>query len=171
MRLFPHDVIGPPDCPLIHRWTLLGRRHQSWPAKLMLHYFPANADDRDVHDHPWPFLTFVLWGSYDDMKPCDQCKGTGQRHHPITWLCENCDGSGVLLNEHMKAGMLRYRPATHRHRTKVGPKGCLTLVLSGPTCRRWGFWRAGTWWWWSDYESEFGYAMRCEDLDKEYRNA
>jgi hypothetical protein len=30
-------------------------------------------------------------------------------------------------------------------------------------CRSpWGFWRRGRWWYWKDYEDEFGFGMRCE---------
>lgn len=170
------EVIGPPDCPIMHRWELwgggpVGKRPATARMKLMVHHFLPNADDRDVHDHPRPFWTFVLRGSYDDMKPCERpgCDGDGFML-PDDWACPVCRGAGVVVNERMRPGKLRRRAATHRHRTKVGPKGCWTLVLMGPLRRDWGFWRRGTWWFWKDYEAEFGFAMRCGDLDKEYRN-
>lgn len=170
------EIIGPPDCPILYRWTLIKAGKQPVPAelrdeygpetasmKLLLHHFPANADDRDVHDHPRPFWTLVLRGWYDDMKPCQHCAGG------LTGVCRVCWGAGVVLNERMRPGMLRRRPATHCHRAKAGPDGCWTLVLMGPLRRQWGFWRRLSWWAYKDYEAEFGYAMRCDDLDKEYR--
>lgn len=171
------EVIGAPECPILHRWTLLetgrmvpdpgipSRKIHSGP-KLMVHHFLANADDRDVHDHPRPFWTFVLWGSYDDYVPCPRCDGTGVCSHP-SWhfvrICTRCDGRTVVVGERMRRGMLRRRPAHHRHRTRVGPHGCWTVVLMGPIRRRWGFWRDGHWWFWRDYEDRFGFGMRCED--------
>jgi hypothetical protein len=162
------EVIGPPDCPLMHRWTFINGGPKS--VKLMVHHFLPNADDRDVHDHPRAFYTFVVRGHYDDMEPCPYDR-SGANHGDLGggWICRICDGRNVVLNERMKPGMLRLRPAAHRHRTKVGPRGCWTIVLMGPLVRDWGFWRRGKWWLWKNYENEFGFAMRCEDLDKEYR--
>lgn len=168
MSWWSPEVIGPPDCPILYRWTLLpwrGFGHSEWPFKLHVHRFLPNADDRDVHDHPRPFWTFVVWGYYDDMSPCPRCAGLYFGHYG----CGLCEGNGVVLHERMKRGMLRRRPAVHRHRTRVGPQGCWTIVLMGPFQRDWGFWRGGVWWFHKNYEARFGYAMRCDDLDKEYR--
>src|ERR1700756_4366564 len=81
---FSRETIGPPDCPILYRWTLFGNDERDeegnvvrrYPVKFMVHHFLLNADDRDVHDHPRPFWTFVLWGGYDDMEPCRACLGT-----------------------------------------------------------------------------------------------
>jgi hypothetical protein len=200
VRLLPKpEVIGPPDCPILLRYTIWPRSLRRWaplgsgpgesekppaPVKVMLHHFLPNADDRDVHDHPRPFWTLVLRGWYDDMCACPGCDGSGRvlaRFADLRWfascwgavpvyeVCSRCRGEGVLIRERMRPGMLRLRPANHAHRTKVGPSGCWTLVVMGPLRRRWGFWRDGLWWFWKDYEAAFGFAMRCEDLDKEYR--
>ncbi len=160
-RLLGPEVIGPTDCPLLHRWTLLpwgSHGHSDWPLKVMVHHFLAQADDRVVHDHPRGFWTLVLKGCYDDMAPCSRCRGTGRARDV---LCYACDGKGVVLNERMRAGMLRHRPASHRHRTRVSDQGCWTIVLMGPVRRRWGFWRGGEWWFWREHERQFGFGMRC----------
>lgn len=172
-------VIGPPDCPILYRWSIVGggdRSRALIPARrfsVKLHRFPGDADDRDVHDHPWAFWTLVLWGGYNDMAPCMACKGygdiLGRYWHPTPVQCGRCHGDGVLLREKMTMGKLRFRPAHHLHRTKASPRGALTLVLTGPKVRDWGFLRYGRFWSHKDYEAEFGYAMRCEDLDLEYR--
>lgn len=171
MIVLKPEVIGPPDCALIHRWTLYSGDPNS--VKLMVHHFLPNADDRDVHDHPRPFWTLVVRGRYDDIGPCARCEqgrvGPVGIANGTAFNCPDCANTGLIVNERMRAGRLRLRPARHRHRTQVGPKGCWTIVLMGPIRRRWGFWRRGVWWFWRDYEAEFGFAMRCEDLDKEYR--
>lgn len=85
-------MIGPPDCPIMRRWTIYGdvgkeallpfvRLAKSFPSifdrKLMVHYFEPNVEDRDPHDHPRGFWTLVLRGLYYDLIPCDFCKGLG----------------------------------------------------------------------------------------------
>lgn len=163
------ELIGPPDCPILHRWTFAVFRGR----KLLLHHFQPNADDRAEHDHPSPFWTLVLWGGYDDRVPCRFCNGT-DRHDPGVAFasprtrpdgsayCTGCQG-GLVLGDQMRPGMLRRRAAEYRHVTRVGPRGCWTLVLMGRKTRRWGFWERGVWWFWRDHEREFGYGMRCDN--------
>lgn len=148
----------------MYRWTLLGASGPSDSArsrlpKLLLHYFLPNADDRDVHDHPRSFWTLILRGGYEDLVPCPE------PHEP--WpksVCARCSHQkGLIMGDRMRPGMLRFRPALHRHRTRTGPYGCWTLVLMGPPRRAWGFWRGGKWWPWRKYEEKFGYGMRCDE--------
>lgn len=87
---------------------------------LRLHRWESSDDHRAFHDHAWNFWTFVLRGSYVDVSD---------------------RGKDVL-----RAGSLRYRPATHRHTVKILQPGTWTLVLSGPVIRRWGFWVGGKLW-------------------------
>lgn len=129
-------LIGDPACPILKRWTL----KFPW-IKVRLHHFYPNTRDRDTHDHPWPFLTFVLWGSYLDVR---------------------LDGR----KERMRFGKVRYRSATHAHRTYAGPHGCLTLVI-GPYERRvWGFFTDGKWMPWRKYMEKYGHGMVCDEDSK-----
>lgn len=169
------EVIGPPNCPIMVRWTLFAHGDR-WP-KLLVHHFLPNADDRAVHDHPRGFVTVVLKGRYDDMKPCPRCEGAGrylgvdQDAEVGPWdapphVSVRCDCTGgVVLNERMHARVVRYRPAEHQHRTKVGPRGCWTLVVMGPLRRSWGFIVGGAWMRWAEFERRFGWGMRCGDED------
>jgi len=170
--MIAREVIGPPECPILHRWTLIGeQRHGDETArparvKVMLHHFLPNADDRACHDHPRPFVTIVLRGDYDDMKPCPSCDGRGTRPEHGAWggrtrACGRCGAAGVVLRERMRAGVIRYRPARHVHRTKVGPRGCWTIVIMGPLQQDWGFFRDGVKWPWREFERRFGHGMRC----------
>lgn len=146
-RLLPDtEVIGPPECPILHRWTLWPwgeRKHENGDVrfKLMVHRFLPNADDRDMHDHPRGFVTLVLRGRYDD--------------HSLD------PGAGTVRVDRLRPGSIRHRPAKHIHRTKVGPDGCWTLVVMGPMERAWGFWRDGRWMYWRDHERKYGFGMRC----------
>lgn len=163
------EVVGAPDCPLFHRWTLRPWADRKRPGKsarwkLMIHHFLPDADDRDVHDHPRGFVSLVLWGRYDDWVPCEDCDGEGFRL-PDDFPCRRCNHTGLRLGDRMRPGMIRHRRASHAHRTRVGPKGCWTVVIMGPSLREWGFWRGGRWWSHDDYEAEFGLAMRCDSDD------
>ena len=153
------EVIGPPACPIMHRWTLLKVRGR----KLLLHHFLPNADDRAEHDHPAPFWTFVLRGGYDDQVPCPTCDGTGDDWlgRPRLGGCGTCQGYRDVAGDRMRAGMLRRRAATYRHRTRVLPSGAWTLVWMGRKERPWGFWKDGRWWPWREHEKAFGFGMRC----------
>jgi len=132
------EPVGNPECPIIWRWTLVGEgktegdRHwwRFMPFKVMLHYFPPRTADLDVHDHPRSFMTFMLRGSYKDVRP---------------------DGSEIL-----RAPAVRYRAAEHAHRTVTGARGAWTLVIMGPLKRPWGFWLDGKWRPWREYVAMFG---------------
>lgn len=84
---------------------------------IRLHRWSGSDDQRAFHDHAWWFLTCVLRGSYRDISPA---------------------GEDLL-----RAGSIRFRPATHRHTVKVLRPGTWTLLVTGPVTRRWGFWVNG----------------------------
>lgn len=81
---------------------------------IRLHRWEASDDVRYFHDHPWWYLVLVLRGAYLDVSPV-----------------------GFDL---VRRGSVRYRAATHRHSVVTLVRGTLTLLLTGPAERRWGFW-------------------------------
>ena len=81
---------------------------------IRLHHWLHSDDARAKHDHPWWFVTLVLWGGYTDLSP---------------------DGADCLT-----AGSIRFRPALHRHTVSVHPGGCWSILLTGSMRRWWGFW-------------------------------
>ena len=127
------EIIGPEACPLMARRTFVACRF----GKVMLHSFFPGATDKDCHDHPASFLTFVLRGGYDDVQP----DGTVDRVYAPT---------------------ARFRRAEHAHITRVGPAGATTIVVMGPKRRAWGFHRDGKWFEWRTYERIFGLNWRCD---------
>lgn len=169
--MWRREVIGPPECPLVHRWTLAwaGKRFGSRLPKLVLHRFLPDREDQDVHDHPRGFVTFVLRGGYDDLVECSRCCGAGAvavdpgEHRMGATTCDGCCGRGVVVGDSLRAGEWRRRSARYSHMTRTGQHGAWTLCLMFAVERDWGFWREGRWWPFGEYERRFGMAMRCGD--------
>lgn len=102
-----NQKLGKPECPYMRRWVFDFKLFS-----IRLHRWYFGDDPRHLHDHPWWFWTFILWGSYTDV-----------------------------IKEHkrkLNTWTLHYRPALHTH--TVETKGCWTLLLCGPEKRIWGFW-------------------------------
>lgn len=142
------EIIGPLACPILGRRTLVDFGPKV--GKVLWHRFLPNASDKDQHDHPRSFLTIMLRGSYLDISLAK----VEEREHSHRL--------GVVYDE-VRAPAVRFRPATHAHITKVGPKGATTLVIMGPLRREWGFWRDKKWWPWRDYERKYGLDFRCDE--------
>jgi len=147
-RVVGREAIGQPECPLMLRWTLWAPRRGEEPwFKVLVHYFPPNVSDRDPHDHPRSFFTFILRGRYFNTE----------------W--EDYGGEFTVPTiEMIDAGRIVYRPADHTHIVETGDAGCWTLVVMGPLKRPWGFVHLEdmSWWPWKRYVEEFGGVIRCD---------
>lgn len=84
---------------------------------IRLHEWLADDDTRHFHDHPHWFLTIVLKGGYTDRSN---------------------EGLDVL-----RAGSVRLRAADYAHAVTEVRRGTITLLITGPSTRRWGFWVKG----------------------------
>lgn len=100
---------GDYDQPYLTRYTLLERKS----FQICLHVF-HRSDADDLHDHPWPFVSLILWRGY-----IEDTGNTRSRKYP---------------------GMILFRKATHRHRIElVNNKKAVTLVIMGKRKREWFF--------------------------------
>lgn len=135
MRIFSNRIGKPSNKWAFFRWydiVLDGELYLSrlnliktpW-FSVKLHWIHRPDPDRDLHDHPWTFIAFVLRGSYEEWeskKPASQ--------------------SGKLR----KINWFNYKNSVTAHRiSKVAPN-VLTLVISGPKNykKSWGFFDAET---------------------------
>lgn len=115
----PHFYVGGRERPYMLRWYVIPRN--PW-MNLYLHKFCRDDDDRALHDHPWWFVSVMLWGCY----------------------AETLFGHAPRLR---MAGSIAFRRATDRHRVMLAkdeqtgrPIPCWTIVLTGRKVREWGFW-------------------------------
>jgi hypothetical protein len=118
--------------PYLKRWYLFRCR----ALGIFLHRFFRSDEERALHDHPWSFITVILWRGY--IEHCEQqCAVCGyhqvaKRRWPLT---------------------IHFRHAEWRHRVElIGGKPSWTLVFRFRERRDWGFWepngfvRWNHWW-------------------------
>jgi hypothetical protein len=95
----------------MHRWWAIPRNPF---ANVYLHRILRSDDDRALHDHPWPSTSVIIAGGYVEHTP---------------------DGAFSR-----KPGDVVSRPADALHRLEVIPGvDAVTLFLTGPEVREWGF--------------------------------
>jgi hypothetical protein len=130
-----NDQDDPNSEPYLNRWFILRRK---WlPFQVYLHQILRSDHDRDLHDHPWWFVTFILWGGYVEHQPWP--RGTD-------FDCETPDYKAYRR----WPGMILFRRATHLHRLEL-TKPAWTLVIRGRSNREWGFVTAWGWMPWQEY--------------------
>lgn len=107
----PDKVIGGDDAYL-KRWYLIPRNRF---LNAYLHVFLRDDDDRAHHDHPWASLSLMLDGR----------------------LFEHVTGGA---DRFVSPGDLVFRRASHAHRLEVrSERPAMTLFITGPRVREWGF--------------------------------
>lgn len=123
----PDFVIGAHrNPPYIRRWWVIPRNR--W-FNIYLHEVQQDDDDRAMHDHPWVNMSYIIEGGYNEHTP----KGT----FPLT------------------KGGIRFRRPTALHRLELLPNQpyTLSLFITGPKVREWGFMTEDGWVWWEDFVS------------------
>ena len=109
--------------PYLERYYVLFNTRKHFPFNVFIHKF-LKGDPDDVHDHPWPYATFILSGGYYEWVPTFNSLGE-------------------------KIGEMRYwrgpghfrvcKPTSfHRIELKEGVTAW-TLFMPGPHKREWGF--------------------------------
>lgn len=155
--------LGGDDCPYMHRWIVnLGF------CSIRLHHWVGSDDPRALHDHPWPFVTFVFWGGYTDISAqfpelvnladvllesikvdgLDSAANERVAPSPYTSLVKStieAKRETLLTRDYVRAPAVRFRPARHAHTVQVDPGGAWTLIITSRHMRDWGFWVDGQW--------------------------
>lgn len=135
--------------PYLTRYYILKTR---W-LKVYLHQFHRSDEDRDMHDHPWNFMSIVLKSGYVEHLP-----------------------ESIKLR---KPGAIIRHCAEDRHFVKLLPQcrspECIspeveawTLVFVGKKRREWGFHTQDGWLHWREYlNRKFGPGNYQEEPDME----
>jgi hypothetical protein len=116
---------------------------------LKLHIILRSDRNRELHDHPWTFWTWMLCGGYWE-------------HTPITeWTCRsdwNWPGRPKIVGTTrtwIAPGSRRTCRSPYPHRLELeAGNPAVTLVLMWPKEREWGFYKPSGWVPWHKYKSE-----------------
>lgn len=142
--------------------------------KVYLHIFFRSDQDRELHDHPWTFVSFILWRGYDEIRPKALWRGELSSSEVMnTILREGMAASNPkqiipplapasapphgwredqLERVRVWPGMLLYRPAWWTHRVELPPgKVAVSLVFSFRKSRDWGFFTKEGWKLWKSF--------------------
>jgi hypothetical protein len=112
----PDVIIGGHDDPYMLRWHLIPRNPL---FNIYLHQFLRSDDDRALHDHPWSNVSILLEGTYTE--------------HRI-------EQGGIHTRTIREAGDVVVRLSGRvAHRIELHAGRCVTLFITGPRYRSWGF--------------------------------
>jgi hypothetical protein len=125
----PPDFVVGADSPggaYLLRWWLIPRNRL---LNAYLHHFLRDDDDRALHDHPWAWCSILLEGAYIE--------------HTI-------DRGGIHRRQLRTAPSIKFSLPSRPHRVELLPvvseygeeawrQPCMTLFLTGPVVRMWGF--------------------------------
>lgn len=116
------------------RWYIVRNHYLS----IYVHLILASDDDRAMHDHRSATLSIILDGGYDELVPTN-----GDPFWPRLRI--------------RRPGDFVFRLPRDLHRLQVPNSGyALTLFVTGPTVRKWGFQTPGGWLYHKDYFRIFG---------------
>jgi len=119
----PDYVIGDPPNPYLRRWWIVPRNEG---CNVYLHEILRSDDDRAGHDHPWANRSYLIDGGYQEVI----------YYRQTPWV--------EMGRFERKAGDYLFREAEDTHRLIVPEGGrCISLFMTGPKVRDWGFWCPG----------------------------
>lgn len=119
-RLFKSKTIMAPDrTPYLTRFYIANLHF----FRIYIHQFHASDSDRHMHDHPFWFLSLILWGGYIERLPdrVRTCRPGRIIFHRAADL-----HSVTLRLKQVRKNVWAERPAW-------------TLIIAGPKTRVWGF--------------------------------
>jgi len=170
-RRAPDVVIGDGDNPYLLRWWVWPRNR--W-LNLYLHRVLRSDDDRALHDHPWINMSYIVRGGYNEVTP--SCRDLSAYDPDYNTPERTYRGQGTF----------KFRLPRALHRLELiddydtwesvpggykggTPREALTLFLTGPRVRTWGFQCPKGWVKWFEFtqktpEGTF-VAKGCGDID------
>lgn len=123
----PDFIIGKPGDDYLRRWFVIPRNRI---FNIYLHEFIRSDDDRALHDHPWWNASIILDGEYVE--------------HTIPQ-------GGVQRRKLYRVGDVKLRGAKYAHRVELTNGPCISLFITGPRLREWGFHCPAGWRHWKEF--------------------
>lgn len=128
--------------PYLNRYYIFLKDRKKFPFNIFLHQF-LRSDPDDLHDHPWPYATFILKGGYWEWVPIFEPKG--EYPDPTFAPPRKIIGEKKVWRG---PGHFRICGSESYHRIEVEPGvDCWTLFMPGPQKRDWGFLTHKNWDW------------------------
>jgi hypothetical protein len=129
----PDVVIGHDGSPYLERWHVFRCR---WLCNIYLHKFLRSDDDRALHDHPWACLSWILKGSYFEHTPD---------------MIHFRDEGALVFRSPWAAHRIQLLLGGPDADARSGYEPVVTLFVTGPKIRAWGFHCPQGWRHWRDF--------------------
>lgn len=118
----------------MHRWWLWGTREHKTKYRVRLHNIRRSDSDRDLHDHPWSYITIILWGGYWEWAEVSPAEYWRAAKRMPAW------SPGYVAAKWYGPGSIVRRDTSHRHRLELKPgRRAWTLFITAPKSHDWGF--------------------------------
>ena len=141
-RRAPDFIVGGSDDPYLRRWFVIPRNRF---MNVYLHEFIRDDEDRACHDHPWPSLSLSLRGDMQEVY-LGRVRAPGLDYGLFSRGYVRAE-----IERGVTPGTVIYRGAKFAHRMIVPKPGALTLFVTGPRVREWGFLCPKGWVHWRDF--------------------
>lgn len=136
----------------LDRWGLAWDR----VGRIFIHRMTAPDPGIDLHDHPWSFLTVVLWGGYVEQRANIR---EAQDLAVIADAYPTCTRGVIEERRPFRPRVMRLDEChTISHLLR---RSCWTLVIGGPRRRRWGFYLPSGYM----HEAEYDATVRADRRD------
>lgn len=115
----------------LYRWHIIPPNPV---LSVYVHFFVNEDFGRHLHDHRSGSLSLVLDGWYEEVSASPRMQRARGR-------------SGAIVFDEVErrsGGDIVYRAARLSHMV-TRTAGCITIFITGPTWRNWGFWVDGVW--------------------------
>lgn len=151
----PDFVIGPKGDPYMLRWWFIPRNHY---FNIYIHMILHDDDDRAMHDHPWASLSLL-------------CQGNITEHYKAK--LDRKIGGPIYVDRvrHFKPNDWVYRSSKFAHRLEIDNyhiETPITVFMTGPRVRDWGFHCDNGWVPWKEFvaEDKDGNARGCGEVNE-----
>lgn len=143
------DIFIDAGAPYMRRWKF----GFDWTPGFRLHHILRSDADRELHDHPFGFISFILRGGYYEYRPVRKSESVILLGH---------DRLPILERRWYGPGSIVVRRAEDLHRLELatGPEGrpipTWTFVLRTRYWREWGFLTSTGWITWREFANRRG---------------